>query len=53
VRDQYLNFRGGLRFGKLLEDIDAFAGNIAFMHCDDANPNTKAHRSSLTTLSLR
>jgi hypothetical protein len=25
VRDQYLNFRGGLRFGKLLEDIDAFA----------------------------
>lgn len=26
VQDQYLNFRGGLRFGKLLEDIDAFAG---------------------------
>lgn len=47
VRDQYLNFRGGLRFGKLLEDIDAFAGNIAFMHCDDGNPTTKAHRSSL------
>ena len=41
VRDQYLNFRGGLRFGKLLEDIDAFAGNIAFMHCNDGDPTTK------------
>ena len=28
VRDQYLNFRGGIRFGKLLEDIDAFAGYL-------------------------
>ena len=28
VRDNYLNFRGGIRFGKLLEDIDAFAGNM-------------------------
>jgi len=36
-----LNFRGGIRFGKLLEDIDAFAGNIAFMHCNDGDPNTK------------
>jgi acyl-coenzyme A thioesterase 9 len=41
VRDNYLNFRGGIRFGKLLEDIDAFAGNIAFMHCNDGDPNTK------------
>jgi L-cysteine desulfidase len=38
-----LNFRGGIRFGKLLEDIDAFAGNIAFMHCNDGDPNTKVH----------
>jgi len=37
-----LNFRGGLRFGKLLEDIDAFAGNIAFMHCNDGDPKTMA-----------
>ena len=36
-----LNFRGGIRFGKLLEDIDAFAGNIAFLHCNDGDPNTK------------
>ncbi|EKX47624.1 hypothetical protein GUITHDRAFT_106612 [Guillardia theta CCMP2712] len=40
VRDQYLNFRGGLRFALLLEDIDAFAGNIAFMHCNDGDPET-------------
>jgi acyl-CoA hydrolase len=36
-----LNFRGGIRFGKLLEDIDAFAGNVAFLHCNDGDPNTK------------
>ncbi len=28
IRDQYKNFRGGIQFGKLLEDIDAFSGNI-------------------------
>eukprot|EP00961_Rhodomonas_salina_P286857 3876473-Rhodomonas_salina.3 len=28
IHDQYANFRGGIQFGKLLEDIDAFAGNI-------------------------
>eukprot|EP00286_Rhodomonas_abbreviata_P009326 CAMPEP_0181326384 /NCGR_PEP_ID=MMETSP1101-20121128/21466_1 /TAXON_ID=46948 /ORGANISM="Rhodomonas abbreviata, Strain Caron Lab Isolate" /LENGTH=320 /DNA_ID=CAMNT_0023434827 /DNA_START=81 /DNA_END=1040 /DNA_ORIENTATION=+ len=44
IRDQYLNFRGGVQFGKLLEDVDAFAGNIAFLHCDDANAETKQHR---------
>jgi len=43
VRSQYLNFRGGLRFGKLLEDIDAFAGNVAFLHCDDARSDTTQH----------
>lgn len=44
IHDQYANFRGGIQFGKLLEDIDAFAGNIAFLHCDDGNPETKQHR---------
>lgn len=47
---QYLNFRGGLRFGKLLEDLDAFAGNVAFLHCDDGTPDTKQH--TLVTASV-
>ena len=28
LRDQYTNFRGGVRFGRILEDIDSFAANI-------------------------
>ena len=32
VYDQYVRFDGGVRFGKVLEDLDAFAANIAHMH---------------------
>ena len=28
LRDQYSNFLGGVRFGRILEDIDSFAANI-------------------------
>ena len=28
------------RFGLLLEDLDALAGNVAFAHCDDGDPDT-------------
>ncbi len=31
---------GQLRFGKLLEDLDAFAGTIAYKHCDDLDAGT-------------
>jgi len=30
-----------IRFGKILEDLDACAGNIAFKHADDGNPKTR------------
>ena len=32
IYDQYVRFDGGVRFEKLLEDLDAFAANIAHMH---------------------
>jgi acyl-coenzyme A thioesterase 9 len=35
LRRQFINYQGQLRVGKLLEEIDAFAGNIAYLHCDD------------------
>lgn len=38
---QYVNPSGELRFGKILEDIDAFAGNISYFHCDDDDPETE------------
>ena len=37
LRDDYVNVSGNLRVGKLLEDLDAFAGSVAYLHCDDLN----------------
>lgn len=33
--DQYISIHGGLRFGKLMEDLDAMAASIAYRHCSD------------------
>lgn len=33
---EYVNFQGGLRLGRLLEDLDALAASIAYLYCDDA-----------------
>ncbi|KAL6075985.1 Thioesterase/thiol ester dehydrase-isomerase [Balamuthia mandrillaris] len=41
LREQYVNFYGNLRFGKILEDLDAAAGNVAHAHADDNNPVTR------------
>ncbi|KAL8588437.1 hypothetical protein ACOMHN_024539 [Nucella lapillus] len=35
VREKYLSFLHGLRFGRLLEDLDTFAGWICYMHNQD------------------
>lgn len=40
VREDYINTFGGLRLGKLLEDLDALSGAIAYKHCDDQNHRT-------------
>ena len=41
VRESYSDSHGDILIGKLLEDIDATAGNIAFKHCYDNNPQTR------------
>jgi len=41
LREQYINFYGNLRMGKILEDLDACAGNVAHVHADDNNPKTR------------
>jgi hypothetical protein len=40
VREEYINFFGGIRVAKVLEDMDAMAGAIAYSHCDDNTPET-------------
>eukprot|EP00928_Gymnodinium_smaydae_P048344 TRINITY_DN32306_c0_g1_i1.p1 TRINITY_DN32306_c0_g1~~TRINITY_DN32306_c0_g1_i1.p1 ORF type:complete len:507 (+),score=99.87 TRINITY_DN32306_c0_g1_i1:102-1523(+) len=36
--EQYRNAWGHIRFGRLLEDLDALAGTIAYQHCASNNP---------------
>lgn len=38
--DRRINLEN-FRVGRLLEDLDAMAGNISYKHADDNNPNTR------------
>ncbi|KAI8818631.1 HotDog domain-containing protein [Fimicolochytrium jonesii] len=40
IREEYVNPHGTVRIGKVLEDLDALAGSIAYMHCDDNSAET-------------
>lgn len=51
LRELYLNAAGHLRIGRLLEDFDSFAGQIAYTHCDDPG-DPKAEPITLVTASL-
>lgn len=33
--EDYASINGGIRVGKLLEDLDVLAASIAYLHCDD------------------
>ncbi|KAJ7980625.1 Acyl-coenzyme A thioesterase 9 mitochondrial [Quillaja saponaria] len=41
LREQYRNPWDGIRTGKLLEDLDALAGTIAFKHCCNRDGTTR------------
>lgn len=41
LRENYRSPWGYVRMGKLLEDLDSLAGNLAFAHCDDGLPETR------------
>lgn len=38
---RYLRWDGGIRYGLILEDMDALAGNVAHTHADDDDVDTK------------
>ena len=41
TREDYVNFYNGVRLSKVLEDLDALAGSVAYLHADDGNPETE------------
>lgn len=40
LQEQYINPYGTVRLGRIFEDMDAMAGNVAFSHADDNDPTT-------------
>jgi len=38
LMEKYQTVFGGIRIGRLLEDIDAFGAGIAYKHCDGTDP---------------
>jgi hypothetical protein len=40
LREDYVNSYRGLRFGRVLEDLDALAASIAYRHCQDRESGT-------------
>ncbi|KAG0230228.1 hypothetical protein BGW42_001095 [Actinomortierella wolfii] len=38
--EEYINVGGSLRHGKIMEDLDALAGAIAYKHADDGKANS-------------
>ena len=41
LRERYRNPWGAVRVGRLLEDLDALAGNVAHAHASDEDPSTR------------
>lgn len=41
LREGYRNPWGAVRIGRLLEDLDALAGNVAYAHASDGDPKTR------------
>lgn len=41
LMSEYIGDDGYVQFGKILEDLDSMAGNIANFHSDDNNPSTR------------
>eukprot|EP01080_Neovahlkampfia_damariscottae_P004467 gene4467-7848_t len=48
LREQYLNSIGNLRIGKILEDLDAFAGAVAYKHTDGIDENNERNMTIVT-----
>jgi acyl-coenzyme A thioesterase 9 len=52
VKEDYINMYGAIRIGKVLEDLDAIAGSIAYLHCDDGGPSDQPLGVTIVTASV-
>ena len=52
VKEDYVNMYGAIRIGKVLEDLDAIAGSIAYLHCDDGGASDEPLGVTIVTASV-
>ena len=50
LRECYINFFGALRLGKLLEDLDLIAGQVAYKHTEGWNVGLQLLLQHVTAL---
>eukprot|EP00013_Stygamoeba_regulata_P020307 CAMPEP_0177654780 /NCGR_PEP_ID=MMETSP0447-20121125/14539_1 /TAXON_ID=0 /ORGANISM="Stygamoeba regulata, Strain BSH-02190019" /LENGTH=433 /DNA_ID=CAMNT_0019158501 /DNA_START=503 /DNA_END=1804 /DNA_ORIENTATION=- len=53
LRDSYSNPWGKIRVGRVLEDLDALAGNIAAYHCESDQPPLVIVTASVDRITMR
>lgn len=49
LKEKYINFYNGIRFGRILEDLDTFAVAISYTHTLDASETAKKSALSIVT----
>ena len=48
IRSDYVSIYGGIRFGKILEDLDVLAATVAYLHCGTTIVNTMERLTIVT-----
>ncbi|KAJ3224426.1 Acyl-coenzyme A thioesterase 9, mitochondrial [Chytriomyces hyalinus] len=52
LKEEYMSPYGRIRIGKVLEDLDALAGSIAYLHCADAERELTIVTASVDRIDL-
>ncbi len=48
----YVNIYGGVRFGKVMEDLDVFAATCAYMHCGTSSASAAGDKLTIVTAAV-
>ncbi|KAI8611698.1 Thioesterase/thiol ester dehydrase-isomerase [Chytriomyces sp. MP71] len=52
LREEYISPQGRIRVGKALEDLDALAGSVSYLHCSDADRELTIVTASVDRIDL-
>lgn len=50
LRSDYISIYGGIRFGKILEDLDVLAATVAYLHCGTTRKDSKTGEQQKVTI---